>query len=354
MIRMISLALLSIQETTVKRTAYIVCAWLVAALLGGCALPAPFAAPTETPSATPTATASLIPSETPTSTSTETPLPTETPTATATPFPGPVHIIAVGDVMLGRQVFIEMIDRKDFTWPFLQTADILRQADLTLGNLEGPIVSYCQPSDGGDVLCGDPRVVEGLTFAGFDVMSMANNHSHDYGKDAFNGTAKYLTDAGISPVYPGNAVLRDINGLRVGIVAYDDSETEMDIDKAVEEVTSIRSQVDVLIAVLHWGHEYQATASARQVSEGHTLLDAGVDIIIGAHPHWRQEFELYNNRLIFYSLGNFVFDQNWSDQTRKGNVADITIGVDQVGLAITYEIKPIEIFDFGQPAFPNK
>lgn len=256
--------------------------------------------------------------------------------------------------MLGRQVFIEMINRKDFTWPFLQTADTLRAADLTLGNLEGPIVSYCQPSDGGDVLCGDSRVVEGLTFAGFDVMSVANNHSHDYGTDAFNGSAKYLTDAGIAPVYPGNAVIREINRLRVGIVAYDDSETEMNLNNALDEVKSLRSQVDVLIAIMHWGHEYQAKASARQMSEGHALLDAGVDIIIGAHPHWRQEVETYNNRLIFYSLGNFVFDQNWSDQTRMGNVADITVAVDQLGLNINYEVKPIEIFDFGQPAFANK
>jgi len=328
------------------------CACLIAALVGGCTLSAPFAAPTATASATPTATSN--PTDTPTPTPTETPLPTDTPTATETPLPGPVHIIAVGDVMLGRQVLIGMINRADFTWPFLETADTLRQADLTLGNLEGPIVSYCKPSDGGDVLCGDPRVVEGLTFAGFDVMSMSNNHSHDYGQDAFDGTAKYLTDAGISPVYTANAVTREVNGLRVGIVAYDDSETEMNINTALAEVASVRSQVDILIAILHWGHEYQATASARQEQEGHALLDAGVDIIIGAHPHWRQQVETYNNRLIFYSLGNFVFDQMFSEQTRKGNVADITIAVDQTGLVITYETKPIEIFNFGQPAFANK
>jgi poly-gamma-glutamate synthesis protein (capsule biosynthesis protein) len=281
-------------------------------------------------------------------------LPTETPTATDTPLPGPIHIIAVGDVMLGRQVLIGMIDRKDFTWPFLETASTLRQADLTIGNLEGPIVSYCQPSDGGDVLCGDPRVVEGLTYAGFDVMSMSNNHSHDYGQDAFDGTAKYLTDAGISPVYSGNAVLRDINGARVGIVAFDDSETELNVDSAVQELNSIRGQVDILIAFLHWGYEYHPTASARQESVGHTLIDAGVDVIIGAHPHWRQQVEDYNTRVIFYSLGNFVFDQMFSEQTRLGNIADITVTRDQIGWNVTYSLIPVEIFSYGQPAIANK
>jgi len=318
---------------------------LFGGLSNGCSASAPIPTLTIAPMlpASETPTASPVPAS---------PVPA-TPVPTTLP-PGPVHIIAVGDVMLGRQVNVEMIERKDFTWPFLNTADTLKQADLTMGNLEDPIVSYCRPSDGGDVLCADPRAVAGLTFAGFDVMSLSNNHILDYGSDAFDGTDQYLKEAKINPVYMGSPVFLEINNNRVGVVAFDDSETELNLDAAIAEVNSARGKVDILIAILHWGYEYHPTASTRQEKVGHALIDAGVDLIIGAHPHWRQNVEMYNNRVIFYSLGNFVFDQMWSEETRKGNMADITITPDKDGMTITYDIIPIEIFTFGQPDFEKK
>ena len=112
-------------------------------------------------------------------------------------------------------------------------------------------------------------------------------------------------------------------------------------------------QVDVLLGMMHWGYEYRPNYSLRQQYVGHALIDAGMDVVFGAHPHWVQPYEEYNDRLIFYSLGNFVFDQMWSDQTRAGQLVRLKLVVhpNPGELEIGYEVIPVTIYDFGQPQF---
>ena len=304
-----------------------------------CALAGCTPAVTETPTETPTP---------PTETSTPIALPTETPRPTATEAL-PVRIVAVGDVLMARSVNIGMIRRQDFTWPFQETAELLQTPDLTLGNLEGPLLKYCRPTDGGDVMCGDERSLEGLTWAGFDVLSLANNHTHDYGQNGFDTTKAFLDTTPISAVYPSNPTLKEVHGIRFAILAFDDSETLVDEDAMLTEVATTRPQADVLIVMMHWGFEYHPTQSNRQTRLGHALVDAGANLVIGSHPHWRQPVEEYGGGIIFYSLGNFVFDQMWSEETRRGNVADITVTRTTDGFAFSYELVPIMIYLYGQP-----
>jgi poly-gamma-glutamate synthesis protein (capsule biosynthesis protein) len=115
---------------------------------------------------------------------------------------------------------------------------------------------------------------------------------------------------------------------------------------------SASGEVEVLVAMMHWGVEYVSEPSDRQVTLGRALIDAGVDVVVGAHPHWVQPVEEYQGKLIFYSLGNFVFDQMWSEETRLGEVADVEFRFEEGALVeMDYELLPVRIYEYGQPRF---
>jgi hypothetical protein len=259
-------------------------------------------------------------------------------------------LVIVGDVMLGRQVNIEMAKRGDYTWPFHETADLLQSADLTLANLETPVVSGCPFSDEGTVFCADPRAVEGLAWAGIDGVSLANNHAYTYKEAGLKETIDYLRQVGVEPIPAGTLMVREIDGIRIGAIAFNDSEAPLDLGQAAAAVNRASRQVDVLIGLVHWGQEYQAGPTARQREAGHVLIEAGLDIIAGAHPHWIQPVEEYQDGLIVYSLGNFVFDQTWSQETRLGEAIRLRLIRNASGIDVSYELIPIEIRGYGQPS----
>jgi hypothetical protein len=284
------------------------------------------------------------------STATATPSPTPTPTATP-PQPVGLSVVMVGDVMLGRMVNVTSIERGDFTWPFQETVDVLRAADLTIGNLETPVVTDCPPNEVSMLFCADPRAVEGLSWAGFDGMSLANNHRRDKEDAGVEETIGYLQAAGIDPFFDEMVMIREVRGLRVGVMGFEDVDRALNIEDVLPAVEAMAGQVDVLLGMMHWGYEYRPNQSWRQEHMGHALIDAGMDVVFGAHPHWVQPIEEYNGGLIFYSLGNFVFDQMWSEETRSGHIARLTLVVhpNPGEVEIDYEIIPVTIYDYGQP-----
>jgi len=300
-----------------------------------------------TPSPSPTNTVTASPSPTPTDLPTPSPLPT-VPPPTATP-PPQIEIVAVGDVMLGRMVNKTSIAQGDFGWPFQFTRDILAAADLTIGNLESPLIPYCEQKGLGLRFCGDTRAAEGLRDAGFDAMGLANNHASDYGVEGRRATLAALEAGQIAGVRDGSPAVYEVNGIRIGILAYYDVDRNLDIDRAAAETSAMAGQVDVVIGLLHWGYEYQPQPSERQQKLAHALIDAGMRVIIGSHPHWLQPIETCKNSVIFYSLGNFVFDQTWSRQTRESVMARLTITRHADSLDIAYDLIPIEIIGYGQP-----
>ncbi|GAB4482771.1 MAG: capsular polyglutamate synthetase PgsA [Anaerolineae bacterium] len=280
-------------------------------------------------------------------------IPTRLPTPPRTDAPQVQHpatitLIAVGDVMLGRQVNISSLRRDDFLWPFRETANILAGADLTIGNLESPLIEDCRLNDSAPVFCGDARAVDGLAFAGFDVLSLANNHSRDMGVEGFAETAAALTGARIAPVYDDEVFMREINGVRVGVIGIDDTDEALSLPDLTADAAQAAAGVDVLVGILHWGREY-SPPTPRQQEAARALIDAGVDAIIGSHPHVVQAVEEYNGAPIFYSLGNFVFDQMWSEATREGYIARIQIEVHSGAVTITHEMIPVKIYFYGQP-----
>ena len=275
-------------------------------------------------------------------------------------------VLFVGDIMLSRDVGKVMFSREDYKYPFLYVADVLSGADIAFGNLEGPISS--RGSNVGSIYSfrADPRSVEGLTHSGFDVLSLANNHIFDWGRDALDDTVSLLFANGITPVGAGRsyeeantAVVKSLGTNTIGFLSYttlypdslkarEDRSGVSDLESAGEAVRLLSGIVDIVVVSIHWGEEYETESNKPQQDLAHKLIDAGADIVVGHHPHVRQEIERYNDGWIIYSLGNFVFDQNFSEEPRTGLVAEAVIENGKVSQVKTMQIYISETF---QPAF---
>lgn len=264
-----------------------------------------------------------------------------------------VTMIATGDVIPARSVNYKMVTGKGFRWPFEKTADVLRSADLTVINLETPIFSGCVPTVEGMRFCGDQGVTEGLAYAGIDVATLGNNHAGNYGREGVEETVRLLERAGILPVGVGTRY-KTMKGVRFAFLSYDDIGPRVDgVPWADEqtirrEIAEARKNADVVIAAYHWGVEYVTQPSSRQRELGYVAIDAGADLVLGNHPHWIQPVELYKDTLIAYAHGNFVFDQEWSEETKRGVVGRYVF---YEGKLVDVEYLPVRIMDYGQPYF---
>jgi poly-gamma-glutamate synthesis protein (capsule biosynthesis protein) len=263
----------------------------------------------------------------------------QTPTA-----PRERTLLFVGDVMLSRGVGERMRSEDDWAYPFQQIADTLAAADLTFGNLECPVSDVGRNQYHLYSFRADPKVIEGLTRAGFDVMSLANNHAYDWGAPALLDTQQRLRAAGILPVGAGAndleahyPVLIDCGGVKLAFLAYvniDPKEATaapdkpgvawLDPDRVMADIRFARPLADLVIVALHWGVEYAAQPQREQVELARQMIDAGADLVVGGHPHVVQPVEEYHGRWIAYSLGNFVFDQK-SPGTHRGLMLKVKI-----------------------------
>lgn len=248
-------------------------------------------------------------------------------------------LLFVGDIMLSRGVAWRVGKAGgDYTFPFAHVADRIRSADLAFGNLEGPMSTRGADQGSAYSFRASPDALVGLSWAGFDSLSLANNHMWDWGRLALVDTVDTLREAHITPVGAGHdtneanaPAFFDVNGTRVGVLAFTTlyptgleagsgtpGVSVTDGRAMAEAVRAARQDADVLVVSMHWGDEYAPAASAAQQELGHALVDAGADFVIGHHPHVPEPLERYRTGWIAYSLGNFVFDRGVSDETRKG------------------------------------
>jgi len=286
-----------------------------------------------------------------------------------------ITVILVGDIMLDRGVeyMVEKYGGGDFSFSFLKIANELNKADVVFGNLEGPISNKGTKVGSIYSFRNDPKTIEGLSYAGFNVISLANNHAFDYGREALEDTFLRLKTAGIDYVgagfneeeaYGGSTpVIKEIEGTKIGFLAYTNlgPETwkatkinsgiawisENDLEKIKKDIENAKSQADILIISLHSGEEYSFEPTQFQVEFSQAFIDAGANLVVGHHPHVIQRDELYKNGYIFYSLGNFVFDQSFSEETMKGQIIKILIENGKIKEVVPINIK---INDFFQPA----
>lgn len=254
-------------------------------------------------------------------------------------------LIFTGDMMLSRRVGAKTAKQGDWRWPFLQIGDYLSQADLTIGNLESVISD--QGRNVGSIYSfrADPRMLEGLTLAGFDVLDLANNHVGDWTRLAFEDTMTRLTNAGISSCGAGanfdeahTTIVRQAGSAKIGFLCYTDiaaaplfatkdqsGVANMDLAQLKKDIAFAKAEADIVVVQMHTGVEYQPHPNSKQKTFAKTAIDAGANLVVGHHPHVIQDFEQYKDGWIVYSLGNFIFDQDFSDETRHGQILKVTL-----------------------------
>jgi poly-gamma-glutamate synthesis protein (capsule biosynthesis protein) len=267
-------------------------------------------------------------------------------------------LLFVGDVMLSRAVGARMESAGDWTLPFTEIGETLSSADLTFGNLECPVSDMGRNRHHLYSFRADPRALEGLSFAGFDVLSVANNHMYDWGPEALLDTTRRLRAAGIRPVGAGAndleahyPALVDLGGLRIAFLAYVDIDPKeaaaapdrpgvawLEPDRVLADIRFARPLADLVLVGLHWGIEYATRPQRRQIELAHQMIDAGADLIVGGHPHVVQPIEEYRERWIAYSLGNFVFDQK-DPATRRAVMLKVTTKGKQIEEVVTIPIQ---------------
>lgn len=244
--------------------------------------------------------------------------------------PGVVSVAAVGDMQFDRGVRA-LVAREGGAAPLKWIAADLRNADVTIGNLESSLSDKGRPDPHKDVtLHGAPAGVEGLRASGFDLVSMANNHVLDYGPAALTDTVRRLDSAGIAHAGAGKdaaaawrPAIVERNGKRIAFLSFSDvvhpgfaagahrpglAPALGDFSAVTSAIRAARRKADYVIVAFHWGVEYQSRTTGGQIRQAHKAIDAGADLVLAHHPHVIQGVETYKGRLIAYSLGDFVFD----------------------------------------------
>jgi poly-gamma-glutamate synthesis protein (capsule biosynthesis protein) len=267
-------------------------------------------------------------------------------------------LVFVGDIMLSRDIEKTMLKDNDWRYPFLKISDFLKNADLTFGNLEGPISNNGTKVGSIYSFEADPRSTEGLLYSGFDVLSVANNHIWDYGPQAFEDTLQTLKDNNIAYIGGGSSfeeahspVVKEVKGTRIAFLGYTNllpptlgtknskpAVAFPDQEQMILDIQKAKRLADIVVVSFHWGEEYQTKHNSFQEKLAHAAIDAGADLIVGHHPHVVQELEKYNGGNIVYSLGNFVFDQNFSEDTKAGSLLTVTVKNKKIEAVIAHKV----------------
>jgi len=254
------------------------------------------------------------------------------------------------------------LEEKGYDYPYTGIKEEIIKGDISVANLECPLTDKVNPVLKRPELIFRGNKLNGVALkdAGFDLMNLANNHTMDQGREGLTDTIKVLTGSGILTVGAGKSrsearrpVFIKKGWARIGFLGYCDFPPEgyiYDEDKADvaradmkslgEEVKAAREQCDFLVISFHWGKEFDRYPGDRQRKMAYTAVENGADIVIGHHPHVLQGMEKYKGKLIFYSLGNFVFDRQLPEGTEESVIIDIA--VDRVGWKET-RIIPVDI-----------
>jgi len=275
-----------------------------------------------------------------------------------------VTLAFVGDILLDSAPGRNISRAED---PFAPTAALLKGADLSIGNLECPVATSGAAVAKVYTFRAAPSTLP-LLGRHFDAVSLANNHSGDYGPEAFRETLEQLTAARV-PYFGGGHDLREAHaplllekrGIKVALLGYDEyhprsfeaAPDHPGVAWAEEEqiildmVRARRAGANVVLPFLHWGWENEPQPSARQRELAHALIDAGADAVIGSHPHVTQGAEMYRGKPIVYSLGNFVFDLLDRPENAIGWILELV--VDRHGVT-RFSTRAVRIDEQGTPA----
>jgi poly-gamma-glutamate capsule biosynthesis protein CapA/YwtB (metallophosphatase superfamily) len=266
-----------------------------------------------------------------------------------------IKIIFLGDMMFDRYIR-EIAQKRGNDYLFEKINGLLKNADLAVANLEGPITDSPSASIGTTVgekghfiFTFDKSFCNTLASNNIKLVNIGNNHILNFGQNGLAQTKANLNSAGVgyfddfgpastrgddSSTRGGENIthIANINDYKIGFVNYNQFSSGS-LSRTLENISNLRKQTDALVVYTHWGTEYQTHSSENIRKLGHRFIDSGADLVIGSHPHVTQEKEEYKGHWIYYSLGNFIFDQYFSENTKKG-------------LAVEVSISPERLFEF--------
>ncbi|ASB87116.1 CapA family protein [Bacillus sonorensis] len=267
----------------------------------------------------------------------------------------------VGDIMMGRNV--EKVTKLHGPESvFKNVKPYFDVSDFITGNFENPATKEkdYQPAEKNIHLQTNLESVETLKNMNFSVMNFANNHAMDYGQDGLNDTLNKFTEENLDIVGAGKNLdeakqhvsYQNVNGVKIATLGFTDTYTKNFTAKKnrggvlplspkvfIPMIAEASKKADLVVVHVHWGQEYDNEPNDRQRDLAKAIADAGADVILGAHPHVLEPIEVYNGTAIFYSLGNFVFDQGWS-RTRDSALVQYHLMNDGKG---RFEVTPLNI-----------
>ena len=259
-------------------------------------------------------------------------------------------MIAAGDIW---------VRTADHRYPFEEVDHLLQDKDILFGNLETTLSDTGKPAEKHHVIFTSPDAARHLEAAGFDVMSVANNHSGDLGVEGFRNTLDALERRGILAI-GGSAsadrqepVIIERNGISIGFAAYTTGKLaisrEISVNRLVEEdiladIATLAGRCDHIAISLHWGTEMAYYPSPEQIELAHRLIDAGATLILGHHSHTMQAVERYNGGLIAYSLGMFQFEPRWPHNLSREAIL-LSVDLQKNGIVGAHEVVPLVIDD---------
>jgi poly-gamma-glutamate synthesis protein (capsule biosynthesis protein) len=265
-----------------------------------------------------------------------------------------VTLMFAGDVTLSDS-FADVAG-KDYKWAFSQLEEY-RKADVAMVNLENPLTDATRMRPGKSFnFKADPKSVEFLTAGGVDIVNLANNHTMDYEADGLKETLETLDKAGIHYVGAGRDIkearrpeIIEVKGQRIAYLGYYDpgfhpadkgtAGTNPSIeDQIAQDIKAIRNQVDWIIVNYHWGVELAEYPQDWQRELAKFTIDQGADVVVGHHPHVLQGAEIYKDRPIAYSLGNFIFGGN-----SRSDYDTAVLKVSLKGKQMKVEFLPVEV-----------
>jgi poly-gamma-glutamate synthesis protein (capsule biosynthesis protein) len=302
-----------------------------------------------------------------------------------------VRIGFVGDIVPGRNVGIKMREYNDYTHPFHRVADILSSYDLTVANLEGNLSDNIPVPDDPNTFSfiAPTEMLDGFTMAGIDVVSLANNHSvwndSGWGTDALLDTLDACQAHDVATIGAGRdlegarfAYTTEINGKSIALIGIDGVTANVeersfgatvdmsykggeryagatddtpgtnpyDPDIFLDDIAALAASYDIVIPYFHFGIEYVEIPPHWAVEGVRSAIDAGATLVVTNHPHVIQGMEFYDGKPIIYSVGNFIFDQMFSVQTREGLILELVLRGNQ---CVQLRTRGVYIEDFQQP-----
>lgn len=298
-----------------------------------------------------------------------------------------INFNALGDIIPGRTVAKKMFIH-GYNYPFEKIASYINKADIIYGNLECPLSDRLSPPYEGMNFLAPSSTINGLKLCNVNLVSLANNHSTNFGSEVFSDTLKILKEnqinyfgGGLNKKEAKSPLFLNIKGIKFAFLNYNsiigsikaeenspgvnwisikpwsEVDNELEIQEMEKEIKEAKKKSDIVVVCFHWGVEYQLEPIDSQINLAHRAIESGASLIIGTHPHVVQPVEYYQSNkfknkegFIFYSLGNFIFDQMWSEETQEGIIAKMNF----LGNNLTeIQLLPYKIEDYCQPNILN-